>query len=235
MRGDVWIVDEPTATGRRRASPRRESSRLGSTSGSGILSLGPPRAAGTSPSTSSVESPGAGTPTELAVGQVRRALAVLPSGLSASDRHLRLELRRHRPWPGDPDRGPHRGAARDRRPGSPAALADASTAEPTAYSGKGRPPIHGRPFRLPEIADQPLDDLPPEDAPDRAVWFKDPSHGLVTIAEWRDLHPYGAVGGKGLDCLSLSVIRVRSSACQSRRSGRSPSGSAGSAPSPCPI
>lgn len=78
-----------------------------------------------------------------------------------------------------------------------------------AYSGKGRPAIHGRPFRLPEIADRPLADLPPQDAPDRAVWFNDPSHGLVTIAEWQDLHPYGAVGGKGLSCLSLSIIRVQ--------------------------
>ncbi len=153
--------------------------------------------------------PGAGTPTLLAVAQIRRALGVLPEGyprpivtfdsnFDVTELGLAIQVGSGTA-PGKEERlavdalvrlNPRRRFYR--RAG--------------AYSGKGRRPIHGRPFRLPEIAARPLETLSPEDAPDRAVWFRDPSHGLVTIAEWQDLHPYG---GKGLDCLSLSVIRVQ--------------------------
>jgi hypothetical protein len=152
--------------------------------------------------------PGAGTPTQLALLQIRRGLGVLPaayprpivtfdSNFDVTDLGLAIQT----------------APSKNEQPLAVDALVRLAPKRrfyrrASGYSGKGRPPIHGRPLRLPEIADRPLADLPPADAPDRAVWLRDPSHGLVTIAEWQDLHPYGAVGGKGLSCLSLSVIRV---------------------------
>jgi hypothetical protein len=147
--------------------------------------------------------PGAGTPTSLALVQIRRSLLVLPKGyprpiVTFDSNYDVTEL----------------GLAIQVGPREQRLAVDALVRlsprrrlyrRADAYSGKGRRPIHGRPFRLPEIADRPVETLSPEDLPDRAIAFKDPSHGVVTICEWRDLHPFG---GKGLDCLSLSVIRV---------------------------
>ena len=153
--------------------------------------------------------PGAGTPTLLAVAQLHRTLLVLPTGyprpvvtfdsnFDVTELGLAIQV------------APAQTAPAKRRLAVDALVRLSPRRRfyrrANAYSGRGRRPIHGRPFRLPDVAERPLADLPPEDAPDRAVWFKDPSHGLVTIAEWRDLHPYG---GKALDCLSLSVIRVQ--------------------------
>jgi hypothetical protein len=66
--------------------------------------------------------------------------------------------------------------------------------DPASYSGRGRRPIHGLPFRLPDPSTY--------GTPDREMCTTDPTHGEVHICAWQDLHPFGKAD------LSVTVIRI---------------------------
>jgi len=66
--------------------------------------------------------------------------------------------------------------------------------DPVAYAGRGRRPLHGAPFKLPDPTTQ--------GEPDRAACVKDPRYGVVTVLVWADLHPFGQAD------LSLTLVRV---------------------------
>lgn len=65
---------------------------------------------------------------------------------------------------------------------------------PGPYSGKGRQPIHGAPFRLPDPATH--------GTPDRQVTSDELGHGQVTVQVWEDLHPVGKAK------LPISVVPI---------------------------
>jgi hypothetical protein len=129
--------------------------------------------------------PTAGTPTALAIGQVRAAMALRPAGAARPvvtfDSHydvvalieadlgvdLLVRLPSHR--------------VLRRRPGP--------------YRGRGRRPIHGPAFRCQEPASH--------GAPDRTQALDDPDHGRVVIDAWERLHDRAAAEAE------FAVVRVQ--------------------------
>jgi len=138
--------------------------------------------------------PQAGTPTALAVEQLRRAQAVLPPAsprpICTFDSNYDVTALAQAIQTAPPDQRLqldavvrlHPKRTFYRRP------------DPTADPGMGRRPIHGAPFKLP--------DPTTHGPPDQALCTRDPTHGVVTVSAWADLHPFGKAP------LSLTIVRV---------------------------
>ena len=128
--------------------------------------------------------PTAGTPTELAIGQVRQGLGARPAGASRPvvvlDSHYDVpqlvQANLAVDWLAR--------LAKNRK----------FYRAPRPASGCGRPPIHGPIFRLADPATQ--------GAPDAEQTWCDPDYGEVTLSRWDELHT------QAVPTVRLTVVRV---------------------------